>query len=93
MGSVIATKAEIDGWINASPIRAAFQSLQPTVDHATIVKDLHLNVRELHRLREGATQLQEELRRSFALLDRTIAALSKGQSKSFSSEDPVLADV
>lgn len=67
-GSVIAKKAELDGWVGASPIRDAFQLLPGDVDNSPLLTEFKQHVKELHRLREETRQLREELSASLHVL-------------------------
>jgi hypothetical protein len=69
-GSVIATRAEINAWIGASPLRKAFKLSLHAVEDRETVKGLKQEVREMHRLREECAQLREEMRASREALKR-----------------------
>lgn len=71
-GSVMATKAELDGWVAASPIREAFQLPQTPVDNATPLREFKQHVHELHRLREETRQLRAAVKTSLELLQRNL---------------------
>lgn len=60
-GSVIATKAELDGWVIASPIRDAFQVSNPALDSAAVLNEFRRNLKEMRRLRQESAELREEL--------------------------------
>ena len=74
-GSVIATKAELDGWVVASPIREAFRLPQPLVDNATPLMEFRCHIQEMHRLREESMELRAALRASLELLHSTIRSI------------------
>lgn len=90
-GSVIATKAELDAWVNASPLREAFRLSLHAVDSAETVKELKQHVTELHRLRKESAQLRYEMSASRKELEAAIQllgeslALETGDSQLFSS--------
>jgi len=67
-GSVVATKAELDAWITASPVREAFQLPSSAVDNAVLLNEFRRHIRELRRLREVSAGLREELHGSMELL-------------------------
>lgn len=67
-GSVIATKAELDCWIAAIPLRAVVPLSQCEQDSFAILKDLRSNVADMRRLREEAAKVQHELRESLHVL-------------------------
>jgi hypothetical protein len=75
-GSVIATKAEVDAWIAASPFREAFRLAH--VDRG-VERDFRLALNELkaliaqtHRLRSEAVQLRKSLQSSFEILQSNL---------------------
>jgi len=77
MGSVIATKAELDGWIGAAPLRKVFQLSQDSVgkngiDTRAALNELHRNVEELRRLRQASAELRAAMRESLALLQQNL---------------------
>ena len=90
--SVIATKAEIDGWVTALPIRETFRLAQPSVDNAARLNEFSRNVQTLHRLHGEAVEMREELMRSLTLLHANIAALSEQAILSSSPEHRLLSD-
>ena len=94
-GSVIATKAELDGWVFASPIREAFRLPQPPVDNATPLSELRWQVREMHRLREDAAELRAALRASLELLHANLrlALPQQDQTQERSSGRRLVADL
>ncbi len=61
MGSVIATKVEIDAWIKARPLREAFTLSRSTVDNARHLQEFHRNIAESHKLREETAKLRSDL--------------------------------
>jgi hypothetical protein len=67
-GSVIATKAELDGWVMASPIQKAFRLPSPAEEIAAPLKEFRQHIQELHRLREENAQLRKELHSSLESL-------------------------
>jgi hypothetical protein len=82
-GSVIATKAEIDGWISASPFRETFSLPPRAVESAETLKELKQQVTELHRLREESAQSRLEmcdarkaLKESIELLKESLALVA-----------------
>jgi hypothetical protein len=71
-GSVVATRAELDAWIAASPIREAFQ-LTKVETHATgMTQSIHKGVAEMTRLREQMVSLRNELRTSVEMLSQSL---------------------
>lgn len=69
-GSVVATKAEVDAWVSASPIRAEFRLSKPPMDaHSNATwTAIAEGMREMGRLRDQMKALRIEVRRSVNLL-------------------------
>ena len=76
-GSVIATKAELDAWVSASPIREIFQLRDPRPDYASQTHDLKTRLSEMTQLREQMFALRHEIRESVALLHNSIGELQQ----------------
>ena len=79
-GSVVATKAELDAWVSASPIRHAFSLTKPADDSryqvsATAIKN---GLEEMGRLRDQMMALREEVRSSVSLLRQSIKEIHGG---------------
>ena len=73
-GAVIATKAELDGWVKASPIRQAFRlrNLEP---HASPAQAISRGVSEMKRLRREMFELGNEVKRTLRALQVNIYEL------------------
>jgi hypothetical protein len=81
-GSVIAIKAELDGWVSARPIRHSFVLSEQKYDNLAQLAEFRRSVVELHRLRLESVELRRELRESIALLKSNIGfALAKDAPK------------
>lgn len=93
--AVIATKAELDAWISASPLRGALRRSEVTADNAGMLKEFKMHVNELHHLRHETAQLREAVNASLALLrmNLQLAMSREGQVQQPSSERRGLADV
>jgi hypothetical protein len=90
--AVIATRAEIDAWIAASPIREAFR-LNPgfeirRVPELNAIRD---GIREMHALREQMTALRSETRSSLSLLISSLHSLRQGTKRERPGADDLLA--
>ena len=75
-GSVVATKAELDAWIAASPIREAFHLTK--VENRTssgLAASIKTGIAEMMRLREQMTALRNEVRTSVQLLSDSLHGL------------------
>jgi hypothetical protein len=73
-GSVIATKAELDGWVKASPIREIFH-LRNRPDSESQTNALKNRVSEMAQLREQLLTLRYEVQRSVDSLHSSICEL------------------
>lgn len=68
-GSVVATKAEVDAWVSASPIREVFQLTRTTSGlSAATCEDIKNGVLEMRNLRTQMADLRAELRNSLSSL-------------------------
>jgi hypothetical protein len=75
-GSVVATKAELDAWITASPIREAFHLTNLENRPATgMTASIKSGITEMVRLREQMTALRNEVRTSVELLRQGLHGL------------------
>jgi hypothetical protein len=75
-GSVVATKAELDAWVAASPIREPFQLTRPqtNVSSAT-TQSIRDGLVEMARLREQMLGLRNDLRASLEILHQSLYGL------------------
>ena len=73
-GAVIATKAELDGWVKASPIRQAFQ-LRNLEQDASPAQAISRGVSEMKRLRKEMFELGNEVKRTLRALQVNIYEL------------------
>ncbi|HTS05509.1 MAG TPA: hypothetical protein VMP68_07995 [Candidatus Eisenbacteria bacterium] len=73
--SVIATKAELDAWVKASPIREVFhlRNLQP--EYELQANALKTSITQMAQLRDQMLALQQEVRRSVGSLRNRISEL------------------
>lgn len=95
-GSVIAIKAELDGWVSARPIRHSFVLSEQKYDNLAQLAEFRRGVVELHRLRLESAELRRELRDSISLLKSNIGfALAKDAPQNDKAMKPSypLADV
>jgi len=67
-GSVIATKAELDAWVTASPIREALPVRRAAIDNAVVLNEFRGRLKELRRLRQESAELRVELHRAVEAL-------------------------
>lgn len=71
-GSVVATKAELDAWVTASPIREAFQLSKVETRATGMTESIHKGLAEMTRLREQMMSLRNELRNSVEMLSQSL---------------------
>jgi len=71
-GSVAATKAELDAWMAALPIREAFQLSKPAPDTSLAATLIQKNLTKLQILSNQMQALRKELRLSVNLLRTTV---------------------
>jgi hypothetical protein len=75
-GSVVATKAELDAWVSASPIRDVFHLSRTTSALSTSTcEQIKNSVLEMRNLRAQMADLRAELRNSLALLSAGIQGI------------------
>ena len=91
--SVLATKAELDGWIAARPIRPTFLLPRSAADHHERLKEFHHRAEELHRLSERNEQLRDDVAKSLSVLQANVQALLEQQIPPCSSARRLLADI
>ena len=81
--AVVATKAELDAWIAASPIRETFHLTRPAPPMSpAVVRGIHENVAEMHKLREQMAELRNQLRTSLRVLHASLDGLQIGLNRS-----------
>lgn len=72
-GSVVATKAEIDAWVAASPIREGLQLLRPaTASSLTTWANIQGDAAKMRKLAKQMLDLRRELRDSVHLLRESV---------------------
>jgi hypothetical protein len=75
-GAVVATKSELDAWVTASPIRAAFQLARLTPDsHAHDMEVMKRGIEQMSLLRDQMAALRSDVRQSMASLKNTVLGL------------------
>ena len=89
--AVIATKAELDAWISASPLRRN----EVTANNSGMQKEFRTHVKELRQLRHETAQLRQAVNASLALLRMSLQlAMSRERRvQPPSSQHRGLADV
>jgi len=86
-GSVVATKAELDGWVKASPIHASFL-LSPRVDDVSqgTTEAIRYNVALMTELRYQMKELRAEVKTSLDRLHHGVEGL-RGTLRGYESRD------
>ncbi|HTW59028.1 MAG TPA: hypothetical protein VMD99_12930 [Terriglobales bacterium] len=74
-GSVVATKAELDAWVSASPIREAFHLPSPSCNYAASADAIRTGIEEMRKLRDQMVALRAEWRTSVSLLRQSVRSL------------------
>ena len=80
-GSVIATRAELDGWVQASPIRKEFRlrsAMDLSASHRSAIEQ---NLSEMVRLRNQTFELRSEVLKSLELLRNNVYELMGGLNR------------
>jgi len=78
-GSVLATKAEIDAWVNAISIREAFEIVRPAPGPpGAVTEAIKKGVAQMRDLRNQTVALRNEMRESVQMLRRSVEGLRSG---------------
>ncbi len=77
-GAVVATKAELDVWVAASPIREAYRIL-PRVPNTGVnpLSEIKTSMLQMHRLRDQMFELRGALTSSIAVLHASLRELNR----------------
>ena len=71
-GSVVVTRAEIDAWVAANPIREAFRLVPHKIDSAPFTVAMKNRLQEMTRLREQMGALRDQVEMTVQLLRETL---------------------
>jgi hypothetical protein len=82
--AVVATRAELDAWVAASPYRYAFSLPRPASNNEAFTANIKRGVKEMHRLRVQMFDLREEVKRTVIILQESIQEVRNGVSDSWS---------
>lgn len=77
-GSVIATRTELDGWVEASPIRDAFCLRDFQLQSSSAASGMKSALLEMVRLREQMFALRAEVEKSVRMLRQSVRDLQDG---------------
>lgn len=80
-GSVVATKAELDAWVKASPIREIFRLRNPRLEYPSAASAIRNGVGEMVQLRQQMLSLRSDLRNSVQVLRESILLLQERMSQ------------
>jgi hypothetical protein len=94
-GSVIATKAELDAWVSAKPLRDSFLLSSTASDHSKLINEFRENMAMMRRLRQESADLRKAMSGSLQLLRSSImSALPESEASAPSPlRGGVLAEV
>jgi hypothetical protein len=70
--AVVATKAELDAWVAASPFRDTFSLPRPMAEQAPLAADITRGAHEMRRLSRQMAELRNEVTRTVSLLKETM---------------------
>ena len=82
-GSVLATKAELDAWVKAIPIREEFPLRDAHLEYAVQARDIRTGLKEMERLRDQMFALRAEVHKSVETLSGSVVALQKEMSRNW----------
>ena len=88
--AVIATTAELDAWVAASPFRDALYLPRPAAQQGPFSASIGRSVEEMRRLRAQMQELRDEVKRTVHLLHDSIE-IAQHQAQNFwsaSNRDP-----
>jgi hypothetical protein len=93
-GSVVATKAELDAWVAASPIREQFQTTMAADPLCSVSRAaVRAGIREMRTLHEQMRSLRADMRLSISSLQQRLVTLQGGVTQkdyySVSVSDPI----
>jgi hypothetical protein len=88
-GSVIATKAELDAWVSASPVQQSFPVSTAISNQTAVLQEFRLRIAEMRRLRHETLQLQAQLRRACELLEVSLRTVLPRETRLAQSSLPL----
>lgn len=95
-GSVITTKAELDAWVAASPLRDAFDLTQVNRDvernSRQVLSELRALVSQARRLRSETAELRQSVWASFEMLQSRLQAAMMKRDPTPSNHGSILSD-
>ena len=88
-GSVIATRGELDAWVNANSIREADRLATSVSDSAYPTREIMRELAKMIRLREQMVELRREVTKSIQMLHQSLCELQDGLGNSLSKARPM----
>lgn len=76
-GSIVAVRAELDGWVKASPIREVFHLRNASAESLSKTAAMRKGVAELVQLREQMAILRSDMHKSLERLNEGLHALQR----------------
>ena len=92
-GAVLATKAELDAWLAANPLRGTFETAQKAATYEPLRKQFVKNLDDLKRLRTETRNLREQLSESLDLLRTNLRLSLIERRRDISSQEKPAGDV
>ena len=86
-GSVVATKAELDAWVSASPIHEVFRLTRLPAAEGSAAEKFQNSLDQMGRLRDQMAALRAELRASVGSLRQSVYSLQGRVSRTWSAAD------
>jgi len=81
--AVVATKAELDAWVTASPYRSEFSLPRPASNSEAFTANIARGIAEMARLRDQMFALREEVKKTVLTLRESIQEVHSGVSGSW----------
>lgn len=75
--AVVATKAELDAWVDASPLRDTLSLSRPALDQTAFAAEIGRRVEEMRRLSTQMRELRSELKESVSDLRETVLTVQR----------------
>jgi hypothetical protein len=89
-GSVLAVRAEVDGWLQASPIHEAFVLQCGTWEtaYSSSMREIKEQLARMNRLRDEMAQLKNEVRDTVEVLRQSVFQLQEELNNNYWSPSP-----
>jgi hypothetical protein len=90
--AVVATKAELDAWVEASPYRDTLTLPRFVSNHQTVTASIKRGINEMHRLRDQMFDLRGEVKRTVSILQTCIEQVHSGVNDTWSKRKTYSAE-